>query len=179
MPKAPAATRRAHITHLLTVEGGETMRLIGSVLFCHLLIEQVLYELLAHAARQAGTPLAPAETLTFADKIRRGRTTDLVVAGDARPILSETLADALLELNRLRVSLAHTYGASPTLEEIHDVVAALEVAGVDFTDDMAASPARARAYGYDGVGLILEATKHTFFDLAWRLAEAGGPSLVD
>ncbi|MEW6538889.1 MAG: hypothetical protein AB1448_09930 [Pseudomonadota bacterium] len=177
MAKVPAAARRVQIEHLLTVEGAEAMRLIGSVLFCHLMLEQILYELLAHAASQSGSPITAPENIVFADKVRRGQSTQILVNQKPRPILAAEMADALLALNNLRVSLAHTYGASPSFESVHAVAAAFEAAGVDFTDDMASGPARAREYGYEATGLVEEATKHAFFDLALLLLEAGGPDL--
>ena len=178
MAKVPAAAQRVHIDHLLTREGADSMRLIGSVLFCHLMLEQVLYELLAHAAAQDGQSITAPENIVFADKVRRGRTSLISVEGTRQPILTDEMADGLLALNNLRISLAHTYGASPAFEAVHGIASAFEKAGVDFTDDMASGPDRARECGYDATTLVEETTRHVFLHLAAILFVAGGPDFA-
>lgn len=169
---------QATIFDLLDKSMPEHALYIGTVLFCHLIVEQILYDLLAHAHAQCSKPLTASENLSFSKKVDRCTRTLILIDGDSRPILSPELAAALLMLNDLRNSMAHTYKIIPSYEEIHRVVRALGAAGVDFTDDFDATPTVARSYGYDELGMLEEAVKHLFFDLGWVLLEAGGPDII-
>lgn len=161
------------VDNLLRPSMREHVRYIGTVLFCHLLVEQLLYELLAGSNAQRGFPVAPLEKITFAKLVDRCERETIRTADGTRTIITPNLADALRALNALRVSMAHTIEFVPSYEAVHEVVRSLGAAGVEFTDGMDASPGTAREYGYDELGMLEEATKHLMFDLEHTLAETG------
>ncbi len=168
----------ARIQDLLAAGTDENRECIGRVLFCHLLIEQMLYEILTYSCSASGVVLPPRQKMTFATKVSKCRTNTLMIDGEQRAILSAPLAEAILELNSLRNSLAHEYNFVPDSEIVHGILKSLNKAGVDFTDNLADSLEVAHSLGYDKLAMIEEATKHLFFELAFVLREAGGADLV-
>lgn len=173
--KAPVA-----VFDLLELDLDELTRNFGIVLFCHLMIERALEELLARAGEQCGEDWrAEFADLKFHRKVGACEARTIQVDGNPRQIISRELAEALRTLNGLRNRISHEYKTPLTFEEVHAYVAALEAAGVDFSDDFAASPHMARELGYEGVfGLMHEATKHLFFELGFTLEGAGGDNLI-
>ena len=173
--KAPVA-----VFDLLELDLDDLTRDFGIVLFCHLMIERALEELLARAGEQHGEDWrAEFADLKFHRKVGACEARMIQVAGDLRPIISRELAAALRTLNDLRNRISHEYKTPLTFEEVHAYVAALAAAGVDFTDDFAGSPHAARDLGYvDIFGLMHEATKHLFFELGFTLEEAGDDNLI-
>lgn len=171
-------TDKITIDDLMMPIMNEHVRYIGTVLYCHLLVEQFLYELLDHACRQSNTPLAPFGKITFAKLVDRCEREPIRIKGAAKPIISADLGDALRKLNNLRISMAHTINFEPSYKAMHDIAHDLGKAGVDFTDDMDTSEEIAREYGYDELGLLEEAVKHLLFDLGFMLAEAGGRDVI-
>ena len=169
---------QATIFDLLDESMNEHAIYIGTILFCHLIVEQVLYELLAHAHAQRSEPLTASEKLSFAQKIDRCTRTYIAVDGRSRPILSPKLAAALRMLNDLRNKMAHTYKVIPSYEQVHSIVRALGDAGIDFTDNFDATPVVAGSYGYDELGMLEESVKHLLLDLGFVLLEAGGPNII-
>lgn len=161
------------IDNLLRPGMREHVRYIGTVLYCHLLVEQLLYELLQGSNAQRGLPLAPLEKITFAKLVDRCEREPIRTADGSRPIITTGLADALRKLNALRISMAHSIEFVPSYEAVHEVVRSLGAAGVEFTDGIDGSPETARDYGYDELGMLEEATKHLMFDLEYTLAETG------
>lgn len=152
----------------------------GILLFCHLMIERLLEELLWCAGKQVGEDWEKElRDTSFHRKLGACENRVISIDGEAYPIISGELRDALDYLNELRNRTAHDYNRPLTFEEVHYYVALLGQAGIDFTDDFASDPATARELGYvDPFGLLHEATKHVFIDLGYDLERAGGPDLV-
>lgn len=171
-------TEKPTVFELLDDSRSENMEWIGFILFCHLMIEQLLLELITHACSQKGQPLGDKAVDTFFKKVGMAETTIIQVAGAATPIIDASMADALRLFNKLRNRLAHTYGVVPTAHDIHNVVHAFGEAGVDFTDNFADSLDAAVELGYDPQGMLHEAVKHVFLDLGLLLLEAGGPDRI-
>lgn len=178
MPQSAKAS--VAVFDLLELDLDELTRDFGIVLFCHMMIERALEELLARAGEQQGEDWRAEFTdLKFHRKVGACEARTIQVDGHPRPIISRALAAALRTLNDLRNRIAHEYKTPLTFEEVHAYVAALEAASVDFTDDFAASPQSARELGYEDIfGLMHEATKHLFFELGFTLHRAGGDNLI-
>jgi signal transduction histidine kinase len=178
MPQSP--TVPIAVFDLLELDLGQLTRDFGIVLFCHLMIERALEELLARAGEQLGEDWrAEFADLKFHRKVGACEARMIQVGGHLRPIISRELAAALRTLNDLRNRISHEYKTPLTFEDVHAYVAALEAAGVDFTDHFATSPQAARGLGYEGIfGLMHEATKHLFSELGFILDEAGGDNLI-
>lgn len=168
------------IFDLLELDLERLTRDFGIVLFCHLMIERALEELLARAGEQHGKDWrAEFADLKFHRKVGACEARTIQTGTDWKPILSPEAATALRSLNDLRNRIAHEYKTPLTYDEVHAYVAALERARVDFTDDFATSPQAARELGYEDIfGLMQEATKHLFFELGYLLQEAGGKDLI-
>lgn len=152
----------------------------GMLLFCHLMVERLLEELLWCAGEQVGGDWKKelAET-SFHRKLGACQNRVICCDGEMVPIISSELRDALDYLNELRNRTAHDYNRPLTFEEVHYYVALLGQAGIDFTDHFDADPTSARGLGYtDPFSLLHEATKHLFSDLGFLLLKAGGPDLV-
>ena len=150
------------------------------LLFCHVMIERLLEELLWCAGKQAGSDWKKelAET-SFYRKLGACQNRVISFDGETVPIISSELRDALDYLNELRTRTAHDYNRPLTFEEVHYYVALLGQAGIEFTDHLDTDPATARELGYtDPFSLLHEATKHLFSDLGFVLSRAGGPDLV-
>ena len=173
--KAPVA-----VFDLLDLELDELTRDFGIVLFCHLMIERALEELLARAGEQRGEDWrAEFADLKFHRKVGACEARTIQVGGVWEPIISPELAAALRTLNELRNRISHEYKTPLTFDDVHGYTAALEAAGVDFTDGFAASPRAARELGYEDIfGLMHEATKHLFFELGLTLERAGGDNMI-
>ena len=152
----------------------------GILLFCHLMIERLLEELLWCAGKQVGEDWEKELIGTsFHRKLGACQHRKISFEGQSTPIISGELRDALDYLNDLRNRTAHDYNRPLTFEEVHYYVALLGRAGVDFTDHIDADGATARELGYtDPFALLHEATKHLFSDLGYVLERAGGPDLV-
>jgi hypothetical protein len=153
---------------------------IGMLLFCHLMVERMMEELLAHAGRQRGEDWeAELSDTSFFRKVGACRHRTIEAGGQQQPIISGNLADALLMLNDLRNRTAHRYNEPLTYSEVHAYVARLEAAQVEFTDHFASSEAAARSLGYHEISALLhESTKHLVFELGFTLDKAGGPNLI-
>ncbi|SOB92802.1 hypothetical protein [Thalassospira xiamenensis] len=171
-------TSRATIFDLLDDSHSENIEWIGTLLFSHLMIEQILEELLIHAFSQNGQAIGASKLKGFANKTILAEATSISVDGRMQAILSPSLAAALRKFNQLRNTLAHTYGVIPSTQELHDIVASFEKAGVDFSDHMASSIESAEELGYDAQTMLHECTKNVFFHLGFLLAEAGGPNRI-
>lgn len=152
----------------------------GIVLFCHLMVERALEELLARAGEQHGQDWRREfADLTFHRKVSACEARTIRMGLDWQPIISNELASALRMLNDLRNRIAHEYKTPLNFDEVHTYVATLEAARVDFTDNFAASPDDARRLGYDDIfRLMHESTKHLFMELGHTLAEADGADLI-
>lgn len=173
--KAPVA-----VFDLLELNLDVVTRDFGILLFCHLMVERALEELLAHAGEQHGedwrTEFAD---LRFHRKVGACEARTIRVGADWRPIISSELAEALRTLNDLRNRIAHEYRTPLTYDEVHAYVVKLEAAQVDFTDHLANSPQAAQDLGYEDIfSLMHESTKHLFFELGITLDEAGGLNLI-
>ncbi|HZF42992.1 MAG TPA: hypothetical protein VEZ48_06250 [Sphingomonadaceae bacterium] len=176
----PTPKASVSVFDLLEPDLERLTRDFGILLFCHLMIEHALEELLARAGEQRGEDWrAEFADLKFHRKIGACEARTIQIGADWQPIISPQLANALRCLNDLRNRIAHEYKTPLSYEEVHAYVAALEAAHVDFTDHFASSANAARGLGYGDIfGLMHESTKHLFFELGFTLEEAGGPNLI-
>lgn len=174
------ASKPVAIFDLLEFDLESMSQEFGILLFCHLMIERALEELLWHAGIQKGEDWqSELSKKSFYRKVGACQHRTIRVSGKEQKIISDELADALLYLNELRNRSAHHYNEPLSFKEVHFFVGMLAQAKIDFTDDIAASPRQAVELGYSGIfSLFHESTKHLFFELGFLLEEAGGPNLV-
>jgi hypothetical protein len=179
-PGLNSAKASVAVFDLLELDLDRLTRDFGIVLFCHLMIERALEELLARAGEQRGEDWrAEFADLRFHRKVGACEARTILIGSEWTPIISPALAKALRSLNDLRNRIAHEYKTPLSYDEVHTYVAALEAARVDFTDHFASSTQAARELGYDDIfSLMHESTKHLFFELGFTLEAAGGENLI-
>lgn len=83
---------------------------IGTILFLHLVMQQVLYEYLIFAWGRAGCTVVPYDRLSFFQKTNACAELTIPIDGTEQTILWPALKDAILRFNRLRNLTAHQSG---------------------------------------------------------------------
>lgn len=93
---------------------------------------------------------------------------------EARDVLNETTAVALNILNDIRNDAAHIFGKTFTPQEIHAFARNLEMAGIEFSDNMGVQSFEYANASYDGAeGMLAECLWCLGFQVAYEINDSG------
>lgn len=97
-----------------------------------------------------------------------------VMKCQARNVISEHTGNALNILNDIRNDAAHIFGKVFTPQEIHDFATNLEVAGIEFSDNMGSQPFEFANANYSGAeGMLAECLWCLGVQVAREINESG------
>ncbi|MCE2593775.1 hypothetical protein K6Y31_02980 [Motilimonas cestriensis] len=136
---------------------------LGAYLAGHLLLESVLVQLI-ELKLDDSEKINPFN-ISFPNKVNLALN---------RGLIWQSMADFLIEMNRIRNRLAHRLGEPITFDLVFGLAKVAHLAGVDFSDDTIYSDYQLSQQWYGIQGIIQEIFQNAAQDLSFIMEEHGG-----
>ncbi|CAH6845613.1 conserved hypothetical protein [Vibrio chagasii] len=136
---------------------------LGAYLAGHLLLESVLVQLI-ELKLDDSEKINPFN-MSFPNKVKLALN---------RGLIWQSMADFLIEMNRIRNRLAHRLGEPITFDLVFGLAKVAHLGGVDFSDDTIHSDYQLSQQWYGIQGIIQETFQNAAQDLSFIMEEHGG-----
>jgi hypothetical protein len=151
---------RPNLDHIVSLFGN---KVLGAFITGHLILESVLVQLIE-------LKLTENDRVNLFD-LNFPRKVDMATS---RQLISDRMADFLLEVNKIRNRLAHRLGEPLDFDRMYTLVQMAHLGGVEFSDDTIHSEKEKSEEWYGVQGVIQEIFQNAAQDLSFTMEEHGG-----